>query len=162
MAGGGGSSTASANEAGNQPCLTDTHTGGVVRPARRPPGPPPPPPPDLLRAAAGLAVEPALPGLRHQHGDGLPLGERQQGAVGSTRLVGRQRPHGSPYAAVREARLGGWSWRGDKGSRNVKETSGRVTNWSHCVGDGLLSGNTNMKPSREKERSDSYKLFLGL
>lgn len=77
------------------------------------------PPAHLLRAALSLSVEPAFPGLRHQHGDQLPLGERQQGAVGSSRLVGHPRPHGSSYAAgclarsTRNASLWGRSWRGN-------------------------------------------------
>lgn len=76
-------------------------------------------PPHLLRAALSLSVEPAFPGLGHQHGDHLPLAERQQSAVGGSRLVGRPRPHGSSYAAVSDRLTGktflrGRSWRGTK------------------------------------------------
>lgn len=56
-------------------------------------------PPHLLRAALSLPVEPAFPGLWHQHGEHLPLGERQQVVVGRSRLVGHPRPHGSSYVA---------------------------------------------------------------
>lgn len=89
-------------------------------------------PTHLLRAALSLSVEPAFPGLGHQHRDHLPLAEGQQGAVGGSWVVGRPRPHGSSYAAVSDwlagkAFLGGRSWRGDKkktaalSSRNGKE-----------------------------------------
>lgn len=76
-------------------------------------------PPHLLRAALSLPVEPAIPWLWHQYGENLPLGERQQGAVGSSRLVGHPRPHGSSAApkpltrGTRNASLGGRSWRGN-------------------------------------------------
>lgn len=71
----------------------------------------------LLRAALSLSVEPAFLGLGHQHGDQLPLAERQQSGVGGGRLVGRPRPHGSSHAAVSDRLtgktfLGGRSWRG--------------------------------------------------
>lgn len=89
-------------------------------------------PPHLLRAALSLSVEPAVPGLWHQHGDHLPLGERQQSAVGGNRLVRRPRPHDSSYPTIsnrltRKTFLGGWRWRGGKRCSFVQQKWERIS-----------------------------------